>query len=288
MPVNFTPEPPTPKRLILSLLSARDNEIMSLRQCIAWGDLFSIDAAAMRVALGRMVKTKLLSSVQRGFYRIGVQGHVLSDAARSWIQAEERVAPWNGDWLLVHTAHLGRRDKRALRHRERALRLDGFQSLRAGLWCRPANYVEAPEETRARLIRLGMDQDAYLLRTNAMLGPDLPPTELWPVEDLEKGYANLETAMQQSMNKLPDLDVRAAARETFLLGEFVIKQINSDPLLPDVMVDASARRRMHRQMRRYDEAGYDAWEQFQAEAHSVPSGLADKPPNKNSTAIGTT
>ncbi|GAB5413876.1 MAG: PaaX family transcriptional regulator C-terminal domain-containing protein [Congregibacter sp.] len=257
---------PTPKRLMLSLLSARDNDTMSLRQCIAWGDLFSIDAAAMRVALGRMVKTKLLVSVHRGVYRIGPEAHVLSDAARSWVRAEERIGPWDGDWLLVHTAHLGRRDKRCLRLRERALRLDGFVAMEGGLWVRPANYVESPEETRARLILLGLDPDAYLLRSNTMLGPELPPTDLWPRAELESSYVTLEQRMQKSLNELPRLTVREAARETFLLGEYVIRQINSDPLLPDVMVDGGARRRVHRQMRRYDEAGFDAWKRFQADA----------------------
>jgi len=58
-------------------------------------------------------------------------------------------------------------------------------------------------------------------------------------------------------------DSDTLARETFLLGESVIRQINSDPMLPDSMIDVAARRKMHETMVAYDVFGRDAWTRFQ-------------------------
>ncbi len=261
---SFTP--PSAKRLILSLLSAPDLDEISARQCARWGALFSIEAAAMRVAVGRMVKEDLLTTVRRGVYSIGPRGRPLSDKARSWVAAEARVGPWDGRWLLVYTGHLGRRNKTTLRNRERALRLEGFAPLEQGIWCRPANYREPAAATRDRLLTLGLDVSAAVMRADRLLGFSASPESLWPRSDLEKSYARLTSAMQQSMRHLGSLSDEAAARETFVIGEAVIRQVNSDPLLPEEMIDADARRHMHATMVTYDGVGRGAWARFQTTA----------------------
>ncbi|WP_439101348.1 PaaX [Congregibacter sp.] len=261
---------PTPKRLVLSLLSSPDLEEMGARECMQWAMLFDIDPTAMRVALGRLVKSGFLKSVARGRYAIGDRGRVLSKTARRWVSAEQRVGPWNGRWLMVHTAHLGRRDQAAVKLREKALRLEGFAQLRMGLWCRPANYLEAPAETRERLGELGLEEDAIILRADALLSDTVELAELWPRRALEKRYKTLTQAMLDSMARggpnETEQSRHALARETFLLGEAVIRQVNSDPLLPDAMVDVAARRKMHKTMVAYDAFGRDAWARFQDHA----------------------
>lgn len=266
MPDNPASSSPTAKRLVLSLLSAPDLDQISVRQFTAWGMLFGIEAAAMRVALGRLVKADLLAIVRRGVYAIGPRGEMLSETARSWIAAETRVGAWDGRWLLVHTAHLGRRDKTVLRNRERALKLEGFACLEGALWCRPANYREPPAVTRERLQELGLESGAMLLRADRVLGDDALDLELWPRRELEDRYRYLTRSMEQSMKKLPCMDDAEAARETFLIGEAVIRQINADPLLPEEMIDTRARRRMHDTMVTYDALGRGAWERFQTHA----------------------
>jgi phenylacetic acid degradation operon negative regulatory protein len=188
---------------------------------------------------------------------------VLSETARRWVSAEQRIGPWDGRWLVVHTAHLGRRDKRALSARERALTLVGFAALYPGFWCRPANYRETPAETRSRLLQLGLESEAILLRGDSLLGESKPLEELWPRDNLELRYATLSKAMQDSMHGSAARDSNLLARETFLLGEAVIRQINSDPLLPDSMIDVQARRKMHETMVAYDAFGRGAWARFQ-------------------------
>ena len=257
---------PTAKRLVLSLLSAPDLDQITVRQCTAWCELFAIEPAAMRVALGRLVKEGLLETRRRGVYVIGPNGQALSDTARSWVTAEARVGPWDGCWLVVHTAHLGRRHKTILRNRERALKLEGFAVLDCGLWCRPANYREPPAATGERLVGLGLESSAVLLRADRMLPSDDLDFDLWPRAALEDRYRRLTDAMSRSMASLDALSLEAAARETFLIGESVIRQINSDPLLPDEMIDGRARGQMHATMVAYDALGRGVWERFQRDA----------------------
>jgi phenylacetic acid degradation operon negative regulatory protein len=238
-------------------------DTISARRCVHWGRLFAIDPGAMRVALGRLVKSGLLRSVRRGQYAIGQRGLVLSQKARSWIFAEQRIGPWDGRWLLVHSAHLGRRDKRALRAGEQSLMLEGFAMLHPGLWCRPANYREAPSATRARLQALGLDCKAVLSRADCLLSSSAAPEELWPQIQLETQYRKFTCEMQASMRRAGKGALDAMARETFLLGEAVIRQINSDPLLPESMIDYKARRKMHETMVAYDALGREVWTRFQ-------------------------
>jgi phenylacetic acid degradation operon negative regulatory protein len=261
--VSFNNKPPTPKRLILSLLSAPDLPEVSVRQCTRWGELFDIDAAAMRVALGRLVKAGLLRSVRRGVYAIGPRGASLSATARTWRDVEARLAPWNGDWLLVHTAHLGRSNRSALRERERALRLEGLRSPCTGLWCRPANYREPLSDTRERLCELGLDEAAPVMRAGEIAGA--PPLSLWPCRDLERAYGRSVQRLRDSARRLPALSPEAAARESLLLGEAVIRQINADPLLPDELVDGAARRELIAAMDAYDALGRSIWDQLAAD-----------------------
>lgn len=254
---------PTAKRLVLSLLSAPSMESITARQCVEWGALFGIDAAAMRVAVGRMVKDQYLSSMRRGVYTMGPKGVVLRRTARSWVDAERRVGEWSGAWLLAQTAHLGRSDKAALRLREQALRLEGFAQLYTGMWCRPGNFLEPLTATRERLLSLGLDAQALLVCAEELLGVVLDRQTLWPRRELEARYVTLTRAMSDSTRRLPELDVEDAARETFLIGEAVIRQINADPLLPDAMIDTRARRTMSKAMLEYDARGRDAWTRFQ-------------------------
>lgn len=256
-------KPPSPKRLILSLLSATDMQEISVRQCTRWGDVFAIDAATMRVSLGRMVKGGLLRSLRRGVYVIGPQGQTLSRTARGWRDVEARLRPWAGDWLLVHTAHLGRSNRSGLRSRERALRLEGMQPLQNDFWCRPANYGEPLQRTRERLVSLGLDSAALVLIAAEVTGiDDSAIRALWPVARLEADYHRYFSALGESSARIGSLGMNEAARETFLLGEAVIRLINADPLLPEELIDVDARGKLIAAMASYDQLGRGVWRRF--------------------------
>ena len=254
---------PTPKRLILSLLSAPSLEKIEVGHLIQWGQLFGIDPAATRVALGRLAKQGFIRALGRGTYTIGPQGSVIAQTASSWAHAEDRIGPWNGEWIMVHTSHLGRTDKTALRARERAFRLKGFAELVTGLWCRPDNFTRTLDQTRDELTSLALEPAAVLMQVSAIPGvADDELFKLWPRKQLENGYREYTAAMAESRERLQNMSSEDAARETFLVGEAVIRRINGDPLLPGQMVDADARREMIREMVRYNQLGRSVWVKF--------------------------
>lgn len=254
---------PAAKRLILSLLSAPDLGEASIASLEQWGALFDIDAAAIRVTVGRLKRQGLLASPRRGVYVIGPKGRIIADTARDWVNVERRIGYWDGNWILAHCAHLGRGNRTALRARERALRLNGFAEYAAGLWIRPSNLAESLTATQQRLITLGMEADTVISLATEIAGVSAETLfALWPGDAIESAYRHHCDAMTASLARLGKLPLADAARETIQVGEAVIRQINSDPLLPDPIVDAAARSRMIAQMLVYDRAGRDIWQRL--------------------------
>ena len=68
--------------------------------------------------------------------------------------------------------------------------------------------------------------------------------------------------MEKSAQRLNKFDVKQATRESFLIGEHVIRQINQDPLLPEEMVDTSARQTVLSTMIEYDRICHPIWHEF--------------------------
>lgn len=258
---------PTPKRLILSLLSAPSLETVEVGHLVQWGQLFGIEASATRVAVGRLVKQGFITAVERGTYTIGPQGSLMAQTAGHWSQLEDRVGTWSGGWIVVHTSHLGRADKTALRARERAFRLNGFAELVTGLWCRPDNLVQTLDLTRHQLILLGLEPEAVVMQVSVFPGVESEQLyALWPRQQLEAGYREYIAAMSASEKRIKGMSIPDAARETFLVGEAVIRRINADPFLPAQMVDARSRHKLITRMVEYNQLGRSVWEEFQAGA----------------------
>lgn len=253
----------TPKRLILSLMSTPSLQEAEISALILWGQLFGIDAATIRVSVGRLTRQGLLSSPRRGVYSIGPKGDVLAATARDWIHAEHRIRPWQKGWLLVHTSHLGRSNRTSLRSTERAFRLFGFAECVSGLWCRPDNLAQRLSETRAGLIQLGLDEAAILIQASKIQGvSEAELFDLWPRKALENSYKRHSATMKKSLLELPQMDLAEAARQTIQIGESVIRQVNADPLLPIEMIDTYARQQMVSQMIHYDAVGTQIWQKF--------------------------
>ena len=251
--------PPTGREAALAFLST-GAEAMSAASLIRRAAMLGVDAAAMRVALGRLVRDGIVHSPARGRYVIGETGQAMNALARGWRDVEARVRAWEGRWLVVATDHLGRTDRRRVRLRERALRLGGLARTDAGLWVRADNLAEALGDTAARLVRLGLDADSLALGAVFALPPDDRTfRSLWDRDGIESGYAGWTRELAASEARLPDLSPEDAARETLLLGQAVIRAINRDPLLPDALVDAALRRELVQAMHRYDRIGRACW-----------------------------
>jgi phenylacetic acid degradation operon negative regulatory protein len=222
--------------------------------------VLGVDAAAMRVALGRLVRERIVRSPARGSYAIGASGEAMNALARGWREGEARVRPWQGRWLVVAVDHLGRTDRRQVRLRERALRLGGFGRAESGAWVRADNLAAPFSDVATRLHAIGLDDGALLLGDAAALpADDTTFRTLWDRDAIEAGYRHWIAELAASEARLPRLDRDAAARETLLLGQAVIRAINLDPLLPDDLVDTALRAHMTEAMRHYDDLGRACW-----------------------------
>lgn len=257
------PDYPSSNRLLLSLFSQPNLKHMSVKQLIAWGELFEHEPATIRVAAGRLVKQGFLLAQQRGHYTIGATDKSINQLAATWRHSQDRVDHWSGGWLSVYTAHLGRTCKQSIRERERAFRLTGFKPLEKNLWCRPDNLNETADATFNRLVEIGLEKNAILMKVDHF-NHDLTanPKSLWSPKELNKTYVILVSLMERSAQRLNDFDVKQATRESFLIGEHVIRQINQDPLLPQEMVDISARQTLLSTMIEYDRICHPIWHEF--------------------------
>jgi phenylacetic acid degradation operon negative regulatory protein len=256
-------EYPTSNRLLLSLFSQPNLSIMSIKQLIAWGELFKHEPATIRVAAGRLLKQGFLSSEKRGEYTIGATNKTINQLASTWRDSQRKVEQWKGGWLSIYTAHLGRTCKQSLRTRERAFRLTGFKPLEKNLWCRPDNLVESVDSTFSRLVNIGLEKTAILMKVEHF-NHDLAanPMRLWSPKQLNNTYGILAALLEDSARRLSEMNLKQATRESFLIGEHVIRQINHDPLLPEEFVDTSARKRLVDNMIEYDGVCHPIWHDF--------------------------
>ncbi|MFK7836589.1 MAG: hypothetical protein AB8B60_10240 [Sulfitobacter sp.] len=240
---------------------------LTLRQLVAWGELLGQKPAAIRVTAGRLVKEGLLETVRRGVYRIGPAGMVLKNKASEWMTALDQIRDWKGGWLCVHTAHLSKANRRIVRTRERAFRLFGFKELVDGVWIRPDNLAQTATEMYAALCQLGLEPDVVLLRSDVIAhGRGHDPLSLWAGDALNAGYDKGIELLHRSELELKGQDLRSVTRETFLIGEHVIRQINADPLLPANCIDASKRGNLVQAMKQYSAFCHPQWAAFLAQS----------------------
>lgn len=267
---------PTPKNLILNLLLAAGGEPLSASDAVASCQLFGIRENSVRVALVRLNAAGLIESVGRGAYRLGPQAATLAADVASWRHAEQRVCDWDGGWLMVSTAGLRRSDRGALRQRERALALAGFETLAPELHIRPDNLVGHAEGARHRLQQLGLDADAHVFVARD-LAPELDQRArtLWADKHLDQSYARTRRKLDAWLQTADQLDLETAARESYVLGNEAIRQLVFDPLLPHPLVDAQARHDFLQAVIDFDAAGHRIWQRL---LPSLRAGAADPLP----------
>jgi phenylacetic acid degradation operon negative regulatory protein len=269
----LAPQDVSARALVLSLMSSAFHVPQSIARLIRAGELFGIEAATVRVAVTRLMKEGLLESPDRGVYRTGPKSRQLTRRVQAWKDVASRLVPWNGDWMVALTDHLGRTDRKQLRARERALALSGYQRTPAGFWVRPANLTGALADHRADLTAIGADEDIILLRAAGIAMEPLPDwPALWSSEALARSYEKAIAAMTASLARLPGLPPDAAARETLLIGQAVIRTINFDPLLPPELGNQQQFLQMVETMVRYNEAGRKCWQAYYA---AEDAGTAD-------------
>ncbi len=253
----------TPRALIMSLLNAPETSILSVGQLIRAGTLFDIEASTLRMAVTRLIKDELITSVDRGIYQAGKKAVKLKEEIESWRTADRKMKPWRGEWLIAITSHLGRTNKAHLRAMKRAFKLYGFAEIEVGVWLRPANLVQGIDQLQEKLVDLGLDSRAHLMTVNSVAGELEKSWPLkWPITELEDGYTKMIRCLKQSVNSLETMNSDKAAKESLIIGESAIRLINLDPLLPAQMIDNSLFQAVVKEMLAYDKIGQIHWQQF--------------------------
>ncbi|MEK1908352.1 MAG: PaaX family transcriptional regulator C-terminal domain-containing protein [Pseudomonas sp.] len=262
---------PSAKSLILELLVASNGEPLQAREAIRACQLFGISANNVRVALARLSAESLIAGAGRGSYRLGTEALQLSGELATWRSVEASLRPWNGDYLMVACAGLGRTDRLALRRRERALQMLGFQALDKGLHIRPNNIEADSDAVRQRLLNLGLEAEALVFvgaRFEAQQEARI--RQLWDGQALTAGYLQTSRQLDAWRHRASELEPDVAAREVFLLGSRAIRQVRFDPLLPEPMVDTAARQAFIECVQRFVEQGQQIWRGLFDSAQALP------------------
>ncbi len=268
---------PSPRSLILDLLSTQRGESMPVGALVAAGALFGVPENGLRVALTRLLSRGLVARDERGRYRLGPAAGALNQRVVSWRRLEERVRRWEGCWIGVALGGLARGRGSALAAAERPLRLLGFQELVPGLALRPDNLKGGVAAVRDELLALGLDPQAVVCELGALdAANEAKARGLWDAAALRRSYARSCRELAASEARLGRLAEGAAMKESFQLGGRVIRALVQDPLLPEPLVPAEERRAVVAALRRYDRAGRRAWAAFLAR-HGAPHVAFDSP-----------
>jgi len=261
---------PSPRSLILDLLSTLRGESMPVGALVSAGALFGIADNGMRVALTRLLSRGLVIRDERGRYRLGPKATALNERVVSWRRLEERMRRWEGGWIGVHLGGLTRGRGLAFASAERPLRLLGFARMAKGLALRPDNLRGGVAAVRQELMVLGLDTAALVFAMGEFDGGSEERARgLWDVAALRRGYARSRRELAASEARLARRSEGDAMIESFRLGGRVIRELVHDPLLPEALVPADERRAVVTALRRYDRTGRRAWAAFLAR-HGAP------------------
>lgn len=264
MPTTKTPNTKVqPKHLLLELLLASSEDPLPVSHAVAAGAVFGISENHVRVTLARLAAQDMVLATERGAYRLGPAAQTLAQDVANWRSAEQRLRPWNGQYISVHCGALARSDRSATQQRERALHLLGFAELQRDFYLRPDNIEPDIAAIRQRLHTLGLETSAVVCSCSSFD----PATEaaidaLWDGTALNLGYRTTQQRLKHWLAGAARLPIAQAAREAFFLGGAAIRQLVYDPLLPEPMVDGALRQAFIDSVHTFDAAGRAIWNRF--------------------------
>lgn len=262
--------PPTPKHLILDLLSSTRGRAVPVKALVAAGALFGISGESVRVALTRLCERGTIERNERGHYRIAAAAAPVQRHVVGWMRLQERIVPWRGGWIGVHSGGLAGGDRTQLRRRERALAFLGFRRLDPHLFVRPDNLAGGVEGVRGELRALGLEPAAIVFAMQELdPASDARARALWDAAALRRAYRDTRRSLARSADRLARLAPPQAMVESFALGGRAIRQLALDPLLPEPIVPAAERAALVEAMRDYDRRGRACWRPLM-QAHGAP------------------
>lgn len=248
-----------PANIILDLLRTYRLRGTTAQDLTVTGQLFGFSENQIRVTLSRLVNRGTIEIVQRGHYRLCATADPVNDLAEGWRLGEARMKDWTGaHWLCVHyqSSPSGKGKEKA----PWALTCFGFQKVAGGLWIRPDNLTRTTQSLKQHLITLGVP-DSVIIMENSVLEDQI--TGAWissiNLAELEQQYTLMNQRLVTSLNRLPDLPIDLAKKESFEIGGRGIQILAKDPLLPESILPSHSRRQLWETMCQYDTAGRKIW-----------------------------
>jgi len=278
-----------PKHLLLELLLASGDNPLPVSHAVAACAVFGISENHVRVTLARLAAQDMVLATERGAWRLGPAAQRLAQDVANWRSTEQRLRPWNGQYVAVHCGLLARSDRAATRQRERALHLLGFAELQRDFWLRPDNIEQDIAAIRERLRALGLEPQAVVCGCTSLdAATEAAVDALWDGSALNLGYRTTQQRLKDWLAGAARLPTAQAARESFFLGGAAIRQLVYDPLLPEPMVDGALRAAFIASVHAFDDAGRTIWNRFysalpapstaNSKARLIPSPLLETLP----------
>jgi phenylacetic acid degradation operon negative regulatory protein len=215
------------RSVIASTLLGSDAARLPADRLVRAGELFGIADGAIRTALWRMVAAGELTSVD-GCYELA--GRLLLRQQRTSASAAARRRDWDGTWeiAVVGTDRRSPAARHELRTAAAALHL---AELREGVWTRPDNL------DRERLPGHRATVDAQCVRFSGATAPGGIAPQLFDVDGWAARAVSLVDALDTATEPPVELP-RGGLRAGFELSIAVVRHLDHDPLLPDVMLPA--------------------------------------------------
>lgn len=278
-----------PKHLLLELLLASGDNPLPVSHAVAACAVFGISENHVRVTLARLAAQDMVLATERGAWRLGPAAQRLAQDVANWRSTEQRLRPWNGQYVAVHCGALARSDRSATQQRERALHLLGFAELQRDFWLRPDNIERDIAAIRERLCALGLEPQAVVCGCTSLdAATEAAVDALWDGSALNLGYRTTQQRLKDWLAGAARLPTAQAARESFFLGGAAIRQLVYDPLLPEPMVDGALRAAFIASVHAFDDAGRTIWNRFysalpapstaNSKARLIPSHLLETLP----------
>jgi phenylacetic acid degradation operon negative regulatory protein len=251
---------------VLSLLSASRGQAMTANAFVRAGEVLGVSGNAMRVALSRLSANGEIVAQSRGEYVLPERRRQAVAHVRRYRQGFMSRVKWAGSFVGVLTADLSRRNATQVSRRERALELAGFRHFAHGLWLRPGNLEGGKAALASHVKELGFEEKADVIEVALDEAQRKQFARGYDIAGDEKRAKALLTRVKHFMREFSKLPPHEVAKESFFLGDEVLRFLARDPLLPDQLADTRPREELAAAMEALDERAFAVWHDLLKEA----------------------
>lgn len=229
--------PLTARSVIASTLLGVSPPALPAAMLVRSGTLFGIAEGTIRVALSRMTAAGELAAADASYRLVGPA--LVARQQRQELSRAGARTKWDGTWLMRMVTDTDRdaAARTAFRRAATALR---YAERREGVWLRPANLPDRHHETL---------HDAHAIVAKQSTGfhvipdddPNVLATTLWDLNawatratQLHRAIEHLTPALESARDNRDD--ALATLSPAFVVSAAALRWLQSDPLLPDVLL----------------------------------------------------